>query len=337
MALLDLDFSDLFVGPDHGWSWYRATPSSHECLPIPGEYHRELSELRDHLTALGEYDDARTEWCGIQFRVTRKSVDDSVVMYALRRPMRRDYSMKGIGLPPALIAEIDSAGPFLSSGAIAVFGPPDSGKTTTAISIVLDRLRLVGGTAWRIGCPVDIKLQGQHGKGWLYDLNVANDIEIGKQLRDMYRLVPSIVVVEEVRDAATAREILRAAGSGYLIVFTMHANDLQSGVGQFIQWASGEDVTHTAALVADFLRLALFVELHAVPVGAKVKQSTMVEETPGRATAMSAKPLFITDGDSSRSIVRSGDLHRLNDVVTRQRRMLMSGDRVLASGDKLAE
>ncbi|MBY4673914.1 Flp pilus assembly complex ATPase component TadA [Burkholderia multivorans] len=252
MRLLDLGFSDLFVGPNLDWSWYRATSNSPECRPIPPEAANELDRFRAHLLALGDVQDERTNWDNEPLRIKRKLIDNGVVLYVIRRFKLDEYSMSSVRLQTSLAKELLSASKFFDSGAIAVFGPPGGGKTSTALSIVLDRLRHYGGTAWRLGCPIEVPMQGKHGKGWLYELNLKRDEQIADEIRELYRTVPKIVMVEEVRDGKTAREVVRAAGSGYLVAFAMHANDLVSGIGQFVRWAAQDDFEETASRVADF-------------------------------------------------------------------------------------
>lgn len=169
-------------------------------------------------------------------------------------------------------------------------------------------------------------MQGRHGKGWLYEISVKRDEEIGDQIRELYRTVPNIVLVEEVRDAHTAMEVVRAAGSGWLQVFTFHGNDLPGGLSQFVRLAGGDDLEQTAARIADFLRLAVYVELHAVPVGMHVKKLSFVASEEGKENVLSAQPLFFTEKDSGlRSMVRNSEYHKLDNEIQRQRRVLMAG------------
>lgn len=334
MRLLNLTFSDLFVGPNSDWTWYRVTSNARECLAVPASSIAEVDAFRTHLlSTLGDGPDARTEWDGESLRVRRQRIDNGVVIFVVRRFNVDDYSMDKLGVQSAVIRELRADHHFLRTGAVGVFGPPGGGKSSTALAFVLDRLREHGGTAWRIGCPIETPMQGKHGKGWLYELDVARDEQIGDEIRGLYRTVPNIVLVEEVRDALTAREVVRAAGSGYLVVFTFHGNDLSSAIGQFVRLAAGDDLEQTASRVADFLRVALYVELHSVPVGLTVRNTSFVADERGRKTALSAQPLFFTEKDSGlRSMVRNGEYHKLGNEMSRQRRMLMAGESLVGEG-----
>jgi len=329
MRLHELAFSDLFVGPTTDWTWYKVTSNSRDCESIPEALLAEICEFRVHLQSLDRETDGRTVWDGLSLRVKRKVVDDAVVLYVIRRYNIDEYSMAKVGVQSSVVRELRADHDFLRAGAIGIFGPPGGGKSSMALAFVLDRLRDYGGTAWRIGCPVEMPMQGKHGKGWLYEMSVKRDEQIGDELRELYRTVPNIVLIEEVRDAQTAREVIRAAGSGYLVVFTFHGNDLPSAIGQFVRLAAGNDLEQTASRVADFLRVALYVELHAVPVGMNVRKTTFVadENESGRTNALSAQPLFFTEKDSGlRSMVRNSEYHKLANEISRQRRMLMAGE-----------
>jgi Tfp pilus assembly pilus retraction ATPase PilT len=326
MRLLDLQFSDLFIGPDLAWCWYRVTSNSLECVPVPVDLRTEVDDFRAHLQGLNIVLDGRAQWSGEPLRIKRKAVNDGVVMWVVRRFNLGEYSMDGIGLQEAVARELKADHPFLRTGAIGVFGPPGGGKSSTALAITLDRLSLYGGTGWRVGCPVETPMQGKHGNGWLYEMDVARDEMIGDEVRELYRTVPNLILIEEVRDADVAREVVRAAGSGYLVIFTFHGNDLASAIGQFVRLAAGDDLEQTAARVSDFLRVAMYVELHSVPVGLHIKERSFVGDESGKENVLSAQALFFPDnGDGLRSLIRNGEYHMLTNEIARQRMLMMSG------------
>jgi hypothetical protein len=194
---------------------------------------------------------------------------------------------------------------------------------------LLDRLREYGGTAWTIENPIEMPLQGPHGKGWCYQIEVDEDEQIGGEIRELYRAVPNILMIGEVRDARTAREVIRAAGSGYLVIITFHGNDLPSAISQFVRLATDGNVGSTSASVADVLRAAIYLELHTLPIEGSVKRTSLVGEasTGVPPQALSAKPLFFLDREGGpRSMVRSGDYHLLANEIDRQRRALMANN-----------
>jgi Tfp pilus assembly pilus retraction ATPase PilT len=333
MRLKDLTFSDLFIGPSLDWSWYRVTPGSRVSVPIPNECAEEVDLLREHLRVLGSgKKDQRTTWPahdGERLRVKRKVVDGGVTMFIVRRFTLVDLSLKSTGLQTSVIQVLMSDHPQLRSGVVGFFGPPGAGKSTTSAAFLLDRLREFGGAAWTIENPIELALQGRHGKGWCFQLEVDEDDEIGGEIRELYRAVPNILLIGEVRDARTAREVIRAAGSGYLVIITFHGNDLPSAISQFVRLATDGSGGATAASVADVLRVAIYLELHTLPIEGSVRKTSLVGDasTGVPPQALSAKPLFFLGKESApRLAVRNGDYHQLDNEIDRQRRALMANN-----------
>jgi Tfp pilus assembly pilus retraction ATPase PilT len=333
MRLIDLTFSDLFIGPSPKWCWYKVTPGSLETVAVPEACAAEIELLRAHLIELGDdKKDLRTTWPardGERLRVKRKTVDDGVTIFIVRRFNLRELTLTATGLQASVIKLLRADHGQLKSGVVGFFGPPGSGKSTTSAAFLLDRLREYGGTAWTIENPIEMPLQGPHGKGWCYQIEVDEDEQIGGEIRELYRAVPNILMIGEVRDARTAREVIRAAGSGYLVIITFHGNDLPSAISQFVRLATDGNVGSTSASVADVLRAAIYLELHTLPIEGSVKRTSLVGEasTGVPPQALSAKPLFFLDREGGpRSMVRSGDYHLLANEIDRQRRALMANN-----------
>lgn len=332
MNLSELTFSDLFVGPTNDWSWFKETSGSRVSCPIPAECHVELEQLRARLLQLNtDKKDQRVLWPivgGESLRVTRKDVADGVTLFILRRfNLNDDLSLDMVKLPTAIANVLRSDHPLLRSGIVGFFGRTGAGKSTTGWAFLLDRLRLYGGAAWMIENPSEIPLQGRHGAGWLYQIEVERDEQIGDEIRELYRAVPNMLFIGEVRDARTAREVVRAAGSGYLLVITFHGNDLASSISQFVRLATDGNSEATAARVAEVLRAALYLELHTTPVHAEVLQRSLVsnQSTGEPPQSLSADVLFFLEAESAaRNAIRAGEYHLLTSEINRQRRALMA-------------
>lgn len=333
MLLKDLTFSDLFIGPSPDWCWYRETPGSPVSAPVPAQYAEEVQRLRLHLDTLDVgKKDQRTVWPphgGERLRVKRKVVDNGVTLFILRRFKQIDLTLGKTGLQASVINVLMSDHPRLSSGLFGFFGPPGAGKSTTSAAFMLDRLREFGGAAWTIENPIEQSLQGPHGKGWCYQIEVDEDEQIGDEIRELYRAVPKILLIGEVRDSKTTREVIRAAGSGYLVIFTYHGNDLPSALGQFVRQATDGHSGATSAAVADVLRAAIYLELHTLPIEGSVRKSSLVGDqvTGTPPQALTAKPLFFLAKEGGpAAAVRSGDYHLLESEIDRQRRALMANN-----------
>lgn len=153
----------------------------------------------------------------------------------------------------------------LSNGGIVfIVGAPASGKTTTASAIVASRLMEFGGVCFTLEDPPELPLNGWHGEGYCIQTVVDGDAADGwaTAIRGALRSQPSgallMMYVGEVRDTESARALVRAAGSGFLVVATGFATDILSGLDAFVRLAGGDEI---AGSVASLLRLVIHQRL----------------------------------------------------------------------------
>lgn len=108
-----------------------------------------------------------------------------------------------------------------SQGMVLLAGPAGSGKTTTVYSL----LRYIQGV--RPGCSI-ISIEDPVE----YDVDGITQVQIGHEsdgltykeaLKSLLRQDPQVVVIGEVRDAATAEVCLEAALTGHLLISTIHS------------------------------------------------------------------------------------------------------------------
>ncbi|WP_254453747.1 GspE/PulE family protein [Siccirubricoccus sp. G192] len=133
-----------------------------------------------------------------------------------------------------------------TSRLVLVTGPTGSGKTTTLYAALgsVDRQRLKVVT---IEDPVEYRLEG------VSQVQVRPQIGFGfaDALRAMLRHDPDVVLVGEIRDAATAEAAAQAALTGHLVLATLHTNDAPSAVTRLM------DLGLPEYLIASVLRGAL--------------------------------------------------------------------------------
>lgn len=332
MALSNLVWSDLFVAPTPEWSWYKATPGATFSTPVPAVCHEEIAALRAYLESVASANvmDLDVEWQGMALRLNCELVANNIKLFILRRFVLSDLNLRATGLQTGIISTLMSDSDMMKSGIVAFIGSPGSGKSTLARSFVIDRLMSFGGTAWTIECPIEQPIQGKYGNGWLYQIGVKSDDEIGPKIERLYRAVPNIIMVSEVRNARTAREVLRAAGSGYLVVITFHGNDVLGAIRQFVEQTSSNKSEMLSASIADVLRAVVHVQLNPMPLEQRALTTSIVDQnargTGNPSQALSARAIFFTEkDDSARSILRKGEFTMLSSVIDRQRRQLMAG------------
>ncbi len=128
---------------------------------------------------------------------------------------RRALDLDAIGMPPSCRRAVEKASQ--KSGLILSCGPTGSGKTTTLHAI----LRAVSRPDLKILTvedPVEYVLPGA--------VQVQACPETGltfeRALRSFLRHDPDVILVGEIRDAATARTAMQAALTGHLVLASLH-------------------------------------------------------------------------------------------------------------------
>jgi len=110
-------------------------------------------------------------------------------------------------------------------GLILVTGPTGSGKTTTLYSII-NELNPFERSVLTIEDPVEYHLPFVRQ----VQVNERAERVPGKILRSFLRHDPDIILVGEIRDTETAEVALQAAGTGHLVLSTLHTNNAPSAL-----------------------------------------------------------------------------------------------------------
>lgn len=128
--------------------------------------------------------------------------------------------LESLGMPDGVLREVERALGG-GEGCLVVTGPSGSGKTTTLYAMLArleaalsDRLQMVS-----IEDPVERKLPFVRQ----VQVNDALGVTFDSILRAALRHDPDVLLVGEVRDAATARTAIQAGTSGHLVLTTLHA------------------------------------------------------------------------------------------------------------------
>jgi type II secretory ATPase GspE/PulE/Tfp pilus assembly ATPase PilB-like protein len=115
-------------------------------------------------------------------------------------------------------------------GFLIVTGPTGSGKTTTLYSSVreiADRTRSV----CTVEDPVEMRLDGIAQ----VNVNTRAGLDFSVVLRSFLRQDPNVIMVGEMRDAATASIAISAALSGQLVLTTLHSNDAPRSIDRLLE------------------------------------------------------------------------------------------------------
>lgn len=272
-----LSLSGLFSGPEDGGAFSGIT-DLHVCDGSPGksmvfpgprlapaELQQDIATLLSRCRASSKSDFMIT-LNGEFFRVRQETRAVDGTWYRLRRMPADPPSLDTLptALPPGIKRLLLS--PRLRAGGLVyIVGAPGQGKTTTASATLVTRLRNFGGFALTVEDPPEMPLNGWHKDGYCSQTWVAGDAEAdwAESFRGVLRSqpagTPSILFVGEVRDAASAHAIMRAAAHGFLVIATGFGMDIVSGLESLINLSG--DKGGSAASLSGLLRLAVHQRL----------------------------------------------------------------------------
>ncbi len=119
------------------------------------------------------------------------------------------------------------AGTSRTDGLCLICGPTGSGKTTTLNATVreLDRF---GRAIYTAEDPVEYNIPyiGQ------ININPAVGLDFSRALKAFMRADPDIILLGEIRDPDTARNAIKAAETGHLVLATLHTGSIHGAVNR---------------------------------------------------------------------------------------------------------
>jgi type II secretory ATPase GspE/PulE/Tfp pilus assembly ATPase PilB-like protein len=119
-----------------------------------------------------------------------------------------------------------------TSGAVLITGPAGSGKTTTAYACLRNIARQSQGRRSLVSLedPIESALDGVAQS----QVNPAAGFDLPTGLKSLMRQDPEVILVGEIRDAATAVTTFQASLTGHLVLSTFHAGSAASGLARLI-------------------------------------------------------------------------------------------------------
>lgn len=113
------------------------------------------------------------------------------------------------------------------SGINLICGPTGSGKTTT-LNATMSAFDRFGKRVYTIEDPVEYRISnvGQ------VNANPQVGLDFARALKGFMRADPDIIAVGEVRDNETARNAIKAADTGHLVICTLHTSSIISSLSR---------------------------------------------------------------------------------------------------------
>lgn len=116
------------------------------------------------------------------------------------------------------------------AGLLLISGPTGSGKTTTTYALIDYLKQELGKSIVTIEDPVEyqqpdiIQMQVNEMMGMTYDVGI----------KEILRHDPDVIIIGEIRDSQTARQALRAAFTGHLVISTVHAKNVIGTINRLL-------------------------------------------------------------------------------------------------------
>lgn len=234
------------------------------------------------------------------YRGTRITDSDDNGVFILRKVDAVIRKIAALGMSKETISFIRSSE---SSGLVLVAGQMSSGKTSTLAAIVSDRLSECGGIGFVIEDPPETNLNGLMGKGRCIQVH-ANRQNGGyqEQIVLALRSGAQFLMVGEIRDGATAREVVNASSAGHLLVTTIHADSISSAVERLVNLSGLSE-----KVAADCVSLVVHQSLEKTPNGHRLQLQEL------------------RIGTNERAMIREGKFGSLDDAAHQQRRAIRTG------------
>jgi|GEM_PF-639424 len=278
--LSDIIFSDLILFPD-GTARLKGCPASgQQLVPIPTDCIDETNDLPNNLInailsnrQTDPVTGCRVEpwtfrYChnGIYYRVASiKDVNSERPTWFMRRLPTTIPELQSLGLPPYLCQWLLAR--EQRQGLILIAGAQASGKTTTASSLVVERLKLYGGHAVTFECPAELPLGGTWGEhGYCFQTEIQGEHELPAQIERAHLYAsPNVIFIGEIHTKFAALEALRVAlGSRQqLVVATIHGFDVVAALERLINWAQELDGLNACENLANCLLAIILQDLES--------------------------------------------------------------------------
>lgn len=162
-----------------------------------------------------------------RFRANIFSQRGSLAM-VLRRLPSKIPTMEELGLPKAFLEMATE-----KHGLILVTGGTGSGKSNS-LAALIDRINTsLAGHIVTLEDPVEFTHPHKLGTVNQRELGIDFDT-FASGLRAAFRQGPKVILVGEIRDPETMEIALQAAGTGHLVLSTLHTTDAGSTIGRIL-------------------------------------------------------------------------------------------------------
>jgi twitching motility protein PilT len=255
-----IDFVDLYISED--FCEMTGLAGVAERTPAPAIFNNDIDYLRTacqkHFSTLKE-EEFSLKIDNTVFYVTVYQDVLGKNIFTLRRSAARIRKLTELGFSTA-VSEMLLAKDL--RGLVLIAGERTSGKTSTALSLIAERLRQYGGLVIAIEDPPGTGLNGMYGKGWYCQLPVSR--RSCKETSALARCTDAnVIFVGEIRDGDTAIEALQASINGHLVISTIHARSPSQAVERLQTFCLGK-APDISSILAEGLSVVIWQNLEKI-------------------------------------------------------------------------
>lgn len=238
----ELKFVDLYISDD--FAEVKGLQGSSSFLSdLPEQYKEDALTLKrkcDEVHSSTNRTEFSLRYDNRMYRITVIANVFDGVSYVIRQTPRDIISFDDIPLSSKIKLSVDLKG---ATGLCLIAGEMGCGKTTTASSILRRRVEITGSLGVSIEDPIETILQGRHGSGRCLQLEVGQDETYSSAVKKAWRMGASSLFLGEIRDGATAHEVLKASLSMF-VVSTIHASSVFQAIERYAMFC--EEVSKNA-------------------------------------------------------------------------------------------
>ncbi len=139
----------------------------------------------------------------------------------------------------------------LSHGLVLITGPTGSGKSTLMYNLLSYARQTLNRQIITIEDPVEQVLEDTIQ----ISVNEKADITYQNSFKAIMRCDPDIVMIGEIRDELTAKQVINASLSGHLVLSTLHASDTPGAVERLLEMGIKESELKQAVMLITSQRL----------------------------------------------------------------------------------
>ena len=232
---------------------------------------------RDHFLQEWELDFAISEPGLGRFRVNvfmQRGYPAMVLRYITADMPRLDT----LGLP-----EVVSELVLLKRGLLLMVGATGSGKSTTLAAMINYRNENASDHIITIEDPIEFLHTNKR--------SLVNQREVGldtksysRALRGVVRAAPDVILIGEIRDRESMEAAINLAGTGHLVLSTMHANNAAESLDRIINMFPREQHNQIFLDLSQYLRAIMAQRLVMGKDGRRVAAVEVMINTPHIAT-----------------------------------------------------